>query len=291
MKKIALVLVLILLVLSLSACISWVVSDEDIQEMFDSLENSTNYVLLTHFELVIKGVHYLREDIKYNGKDTIIVFLEQDGYYSFAFSKQDFVVEFLFTKYENFEVTKLGEANLYTDVINSFFGDDCFWLRIDDITTDEFNQVYYCWNVTKKTGEIIADVDRSYEYSESSNRNSDYTFYYPSSILSFFTQRVEITNKNTGETKIIDGSKAKFFDKHENISSASLIRTGGASSPYVIGDDIYFIGGVDTGPDLWGDAQLNFIYKWNFNTGEYTYVTYVRFDHFQEWFDDMIILQ
>ena len=95
MKKIALVLVLILLVLSLSACISWVVSDEDVQEMFDSLENSTNYVLLTHFELVIKGVHYLREDIKYNGKDTIIVFLEQDGYYSFAFSKQNFVVEFL----------------------------------------------------------------------------------------------------------------------------------------------------------------------------------------------------
>ena len=71
MKKAFVSVVLILCMLFLLSCYP---DQEEVRIMFESFEQSDDYVLLTLKELVIGGVHYKRSEIKYNGKETTIVF-------------------------------------------------------------------------------------------------------------------------------------------------------------------------------------------------------------------------
>ena len=239
---------------------------------------------MTHFELVVKGEHYERDKIKYNGKDTTILFLDEDGFYSYAFDKQTLSVEFLYTTYANFEVTKLGETTLHTRIIHSFFGDYCFWFRIDDVSLDEFGQVYYCWNIAEKTGSIVNDVERSYEYSIDNNRTKCYTFHHQNTL---FDSILEITHNDTAVKKIIDNSILKTFEEGKQISESNSGTVFDPEQVYIVGDDVYFVSGFGVGP-LAG-RHYYYVVKWNFNTEECTFLTSVYFDYFQEWVDDMII--
>ena len=44
----------------------------------------------------------------YNGKLSNIVFLEQEGYYSYTYDEENLLVEFLYTEYVKFKVEKIG---------------------------------------------------------------------------------------------------------------------------------------------------------------------------------------
>ena len=171
---------------------------EDVETMFNSFNKSEDYVLLTHFELVIKGEHYDRSEIKYNGKETNIVFLEEDGFYSYTYSAEDLLVEFLYTTYDSFETIELGEATLPKKIINSFYGDNCFWFRIDDPSTDKFKQIYYCWNVVDKTKKIVDEFPYSV-LSVDNNRSSGYTVDYKS--RPYETSTLVIVQNDTGVKK------------------------------------------------------------------------------------------
>ena len=258
---------------------------EDVETMFNSFNKSEDYVLLTHFELVIKGEHYDRSETKYNGKETNILFLEEDGFYSYTCSAEDLLVEFLYTTYDSFETIELGEATLPKKIINSFYGDNCFWFRIDDPSTDKFKQIYYCWNVVDKTAKIVDDVDSSYEYSLDNNRTKDYTFIYHSGV---FNNTLDIIDNDTGVNKKITKSILRTFEEGKQISRLNSSIVFAPGQLYVIGDDIYFTASVGIG--FLTDIQYYYILKWNFNTEECTFITSTRFDEFQEWVDDMIIL-
>ena len=71
----------------------------------------------------------------------------------------------------------------------------------------------------------------------------------------------------------------------EELKSATSFR---GEQVYIIDDDIYFVLGFGVG--FLADIQYYYILKWNFNTEECTFITSTRFDKFQEWVDDMIIL-
>ncbi len=285
MKRMAFFLVLVMLVHSLTACILGANKPEQVEAMFDSFNQSTDYVLLTHFELVVKGEHYKRDEIKYNGKDTTILFLDENGFYSYTFDEQSLAVEFLYTTYDSFEATKLGEDALHTKIINSFFGSGCFWFRIDDVSTDEFGQVYYCWNIADKTGEIVDDVDESYEYSVDNNRTQAYSFHYKQAS---FNRALEITDNDTGAKKVIDKSILITFEEGKEIIKFKSTTTFGVEQAYVVGEDIFFVCGFGVG--FLSEPHYYYIVKWNFNTEECTFVTSVNFDYFQEWVDDVIIV-
>ena len=258
---------------------------EDVETMFNSFNKSEDYVLLTLFELVIKGEHYDRSEIKYNGKETNIVFLEEDGFYSYTYSAEDLLVELLYTTYDSFETTELYETELPSKMLDGcHYVDNCFWLRLDDPSTDKFKQIYYCWNVVDKTEKIVDEFPYSV-LSVDNNRTKDYTFIYHSGA---FNNTLDIIDNDTGVNKIITKSILRTFEEGKQISRLNSSVVFAPKQVYVIGDDIYFTASVGIG--FLADIQYYYILKWNFNTEECTFITSTRFDKFQEWVDDMIIL-
>lgn len=285
MKKFILFLWIILIVFSFTSCFGY--SDpEEVEEMFTSFNHSENYALLTHFQLVVNGEHYERSEIKYNGKDTDIVFLEESGFYSYAYSEEDSIIEFLFTTYYNFEVTKLGEMTLpTTEFVHSYFYNNCFWIRMHANPDDEVDFIHYCWSTLEKTGHLVDNYD-FYNCLPDYNRSNDYTFSYKSSL---FIEELTIVNNDTGVEKKINKSILKTFEEGIKISNSNSSTRFRPDRVYAIDDDIYFISSFGVGP-LSTTAYYIYIVKWNFNTEECTFVTSTRFDYAQEWEDDFIII-
>lgn len=289
MKKVISVLMVILFTVSCFSSCAGYEDPEEIAAMFDSFGKSENYVLLTCFELVIKGERYKRTDIKYKGESTYIVFLDEQGFYSYSYRDTDLCVKFLYTTYDGFKTTELGEAILPAEKIISFYRDNCFWFRMDDPSIEQFRQMYYCWDTVSKTGAAVDrdDVTKNYENSEDNGRTKDYTLDYHSGF--FGGSRMEITENSTGTKKVIDRSVLKTFEEGRKIDDANSSTVFTPAQVYIIGDDVYFVSGFGVG--FLGDPHYYYIVKWNFYTEECTYITSVYFDYFQEWVDDVIILQ
>ena len=150
MKKILVAILCFALLLSLTACGNIENQKQEIVLMFDSFNKSENIILLTAFELVVNGTHYNLDDIRYNDRRCNIVFLDENGFYSYIYDQDNLSVEFLYTLYETFETTSLRTAVLPSKIINAFWGDNCFWFRMDDPNTEEFQQMYYSWCVDTK---------------------------------------------------------------------------------------------------------------------------------------------
>ncbi len=286
MKKVILVLMVIIIIFSFTSCFPGANDPDEIESMLNSFNHSENYVILTHFQLVVRGKHYERSEIKYNGKDTEIVFLEENGFYSYAYSKEDSSIEFLFTTYDNFEVTKLGEMTLpTTEFVHSYFYNNCFWIRMYANPDDEVDFIHYCWSTLEKTGHFVDNYDW-YNRLPDYNRSSDYTFSYKSSL---FIEELKIVNNDTGVEKKINKSILKTFEEGIKISNSNSRTVFRPDRVYVVDDDIYFISSFGVGP-LSTTAYYIYIVKWNFNTEECTFVTSTHFDYYQEWVDDMIII-
>ena len=286
MKKTVLILLVIMFVFSFTSCYPGDNNPEEIEAMFNSFNHSDDYVLLTHFQLIVKGEHYNRSEIKYNEKETNIIFLDENGFYSYTFNKSNLFVEFLYTTYDDFVVTKLGEATLPEKIINGYYGDNCFWFRMDDPSTDEFKQIHYRWNTLNKTGSIVESVDDNYEYSANNNRVNNYTFNYQNKL---FDKVLEIVDNDTRIKKTIDKSILKSFEEGKRISESNSSTIFSPEQVYVIDDDIYFVSGLGVG--VLSEPHYYYIVKWNFNTEECTFITSIYFDYFQEWVDDFIILK
>ena len=186
--------------------------------MLDSYEQAEDMVLLTCFELVVNGTHYDLDDIQYQGQQCNIVFLEEDGFYSYTEDAQNpRSVEFLYTSYETFETISLGTEILPSKIIHAFWGDDCFGFRMDDPNVDEFHQMYYIWNIQTKQATLAASdsISDDYERSKDSNRSARYSFAYTSK--SFAGSYLEITDNESGITKKIDRSILKTFAEGKKI--------------------------------------------------------------------------
>lgn len=270
----------------MSACYSSEKKLQEIQDMFNSFNHSSDYVLLTHFELVVSDKHYIRSDIKYNDKVQNIVFLEQEGYYSYTYDEDIFYVELLFTTYENFETKLLGTLNIPETIINASWFNNSFCFRMDDPEVKEFKPIYYCWNIMDKESYYLDTINGN-EYSIDNNRNGDYSLKRNSKV---FNNTLEITNKKTSIKKVIDISILDSFEEGKKIKSAhrKFSYTFDPLQVYIIENDFYFVSAI--GADFLGDSHYHYILKWNFETEECSYISTIYFDHYQEWVDDFIIL-
>ena len=286
MKKLFMMILIIFYLFSMPSCYSSEKELQEIQDMFNSFNHSSNYVLLTNFELVVSDNHYVRSDIKYNNKVSNIVFLEQEGYYSYTYDEDSFSVELLFTTYENFETQLLGTVNVPRQIINAFWFDNSFCFRMDDPEVDEFKQIYYCWNIINQETYFL-DTNDEIEYSKDNNRNCDYLLKHNSKV---FNDILEITNKKTNIKKVIDMSILDSFDEGKKIKNAhrKFSSTFDPLQVHIIESDFYFVSGI--GADFLGDSHYHYIIKWNFETEECSYISTIYFDYFQEWVDDLIIL-
>ena len=285
MKKIVIAVFCIILVFSLTSC-NYEKREQEIASMFDSFEKSENIVLLTCFELVVNGTHYDLEDIKYNEQRCVIVYLEENGFYSFVYNQDTLSVEFLYTLYETFETTSLGTEILPSQYFNSFWGDDCFWFRIGNPENDRFQHKYYSWNIHTKQVEIVDSdsISDNYEYSEDSNRSTKYSFEHTSKAHGEF---LEITDNESGITKKVDSSVLNTFDEGKKIAESKPSTIFNISHAFEDDGTIYFasIFGVDP----LGNPCYCYVYKWNFETEKCEFYTSIYFESYQEWVSDMYI--
>ena len=288
MKKILISVVCIVLVFSLTACGIYERRKQEIASMFESFDKSENITLLTCFELVVNGTHYDLGDIKYNERQCNIVFLEENGFYSYTYNQDNLSVEFLYTLYETFETTSLGTETVPSKIINAFWGDNCFWFRMDNPNTDEFQQMYYSWCIDTKQMNIVDsdNISDNYEYSKDSNRSTRYAFTYTSKALWNY---LEITDNESGITKKVDSSILNAFEEGKKIKKTNSSTVFNISHAFEDDGTIYFVSIFGVNP--LGDPCYCYVYKWNFETEECEFYTSIYFEFYQEWVTDMYIKQ
>ncbi len=286
MKKVLMLFLCIVLIFSLVSCYRSSKKIQEIDEMFKSFKQNNNYVLLTYYELVISGKHYELSSIKYNDRKLNIVFLEEEGFYSYTVDETGKSCEFLYTLYNNFETILLGYVELPSKVIDGNWKDSCFYLRIDDPIKDDFGQVYCCFNTINKEISYVDEVLENQNYSMDKNRSDRYTFSYKNYAL--FNQRFYVIDNQTGNKKRISKSILRKFDEGKRINKYISFTTFGVIQAYVIENDIYLL--FSFGSDPLADNLYYYIVKWNFDTEECEFVTTIYFDYYQEYADDMIII-
>ncbi len=287
MKKILIAVFCIVLTFSLASCGNNERKKQEVASMFDSFNKSEDIVLLTCFELVINETHYDLDEIKYNGQRCNIVFLEENGFYSYIYNQDNLSVGFLYTLYETFETTSLGTEILPSKIINAFWGDNCFWFRMDNPDTDEFQQMYYSWCIDDKQVNIVDSdsISHDYEYSKDSNRSTKYSFTYTSKLLGNY---LEITDNESGITKRVDNSVLNNFEEGKKIKKTSSPIVFNISHAFEYDGAIYFVSLF--GVDFLGNPCYCYVYSWDFETEECAFYTYVYFESWQEWVTDMYIM-
>lgn len=286
MKKILVSVFCIVLILSLTGCSYHERKKQAIASMFDSFDKSEDFVLLTCFELVVDGTHYDLEDIKYSDQRCNIVFLQEDGFYSYIYHEDTLHVEFLYTLYDTFETISLGTDILPSKIIHSFWGDNSFWFRMDNPDTDEHQQMYYSWCInTNQVNLVDSDsISRDYEYSIDCNRSTKYSFAYTSKL---FGDYLKITDNESGITKKVNRSVLNTFEEGKKIKKSNSSTRFNISQAFEDNGTIYFVSIL--GVDLAGDPCYCYVYRWNFETEECEFYTSIRFESYQEWVADMYI--
>ena len=283
MKKLLSFILCIAIIFSLTSCGYSEKKKQAALSTFESFEKSENFILLTCFELVIHGTRYDLDDIKYNGQKCNIVFLEEDGFYSYIYDQDSLSVEFLFTLYENFETTPLGTETVPSKIIDASFADNRFLFWMDDTRTDEPKKMYYSWCIDTEQPEFL-DPGAYYGLSLDSYRSERYSF---SRESKFFGEYLDITDNETGVTKRIDKSILKTFDEGKQIRKTKNSTLFGISQVFEDNGDIYMVSLLGVG--FLGDPCYCYVCKWNFETEKCDFYTYVYFDIWQEWVTDMYI--
>ena len=283
MKKILVTILCFALLLSSTACGN---QNQDIALMFESFDNSENIILLTAFELVVNGTHYDLNNIKYNDQQCNVVLLDENGFYSYIYNQDNLSVEFLYTLYKTFETTSLDTEILPSKIINAFWGNGCFWFRMDNPNTDEFQQMYYSWCIDTKQVNIIDgdSISDDYEYAKDSNRSTRYSFTYTSKVIGNY---LKITDNENGITKKVDRSILNTFEEGKKIKKANSSTVFNIAHAFEKDESIYFVSIFGVNP--LGDPCYCYVYKWDFESEKAEFYTSVYFESYQEWVVDMYI--
>lgn len=278
-----------LVFLTLRSCTRVVTGEKsaEVAEMFQSFPQSDNFVLLTHFELVIRGIRTDRSDIKFNGLPTEIVFLGADGFYSYAIEDTTLTLTFLYTRYTDLKAEVLGEVALPSKLsFSCFFYDESFCYSVKLPEDDHYKSVCYRWSLADREAvETDGMASRGSPDDCTNYRDSDYTI--TSTVLPI-NYKLKITEKSTGITKTIGKKILKTFPEGKQIRRARSSTIFAPKQAYVVGDDVYFTAYFGVGG--FADDLYIYVLKWNFHTEECSFVGYVHFDRYQEWMDDFIML-
>ena len=286
MKKLIAITLCVILMFTFTACGHGYAEPDEVAAMFAAFDNAQDCILLTFHQLVIGDARYDLAEITYDGKRCNIVRLEENGFYAYTYNERDRTVLFLYTDYETFESEILGTAVLPSEIITAFWGDDCFWFRMDDPESEEFNQIYFAWNIVTEQSSIIDSdsIPDSYENAVDGNRSTAYTFQLQSGILN---DRLCVTDNQTGVMKEFNGSVLGTFEEGVQIRSMASIPTFRIGHVFERNGDVYFTVFYEAGP--LGDPCCYYVIKWNFETEVCEYYTSFYFEEYQDWVVDMYI--
>ena len=252
---------------------------EQIRETFDALPHTDGYAIRNGNRLVVKDTPY---------KDVgIIIYMDADGFYSYTHTcpsseSEEPSLSFFHTRYDDMESELLGTAALpSTDIPTDvkYYDGNVYYTTSVREERGETVRYYYRWNVNDKEAVRTTDYD-DYLAEQAKQNESDYDFEYDGfiwfSAYEWF-KRVKVTEKSTGIQKTVDKKTLKSFPEGKRIyrvgSTEEHIFAG---TQLVSNGDIYFLLRCTVGI-MEGDADYYYyIFKWNFQTEESTFITTVE---------------
>lgn len=280
--KISALLICSILLFCFSSCSSQKRIDRIIAA-FDSFENSENYIFSTSAGIYIGKRVIDSSDISYEGESGSVLYLESEGAYFYVFkhdSQKDLTLAYI--DYNTLEVKFIDEISLPGALIAVTHYNNCFCFRTDDPNVDKFKQIYYVYDIATGEFSIVNTNDKGYENIEKrsdQNRSSKYFIEYYNNDPHHLHSRLKITDKVTGESKIIDNSLLKSCNEGKRILSLGSIHIGGFSLSCEKDGYIYILNYYNTDGFL-GTTSHYFIMKYDFGSNTMEYYTSILFNSY-----------
>ena len=272
MKKI-ITLILIILLFLLTGCKSKI---NKINKMFETFPCNENFIAVTGYELIVCGKRYDRNEIKYEDRKVAIEQTQSDGFYGYTYDKKTQIIKLLYVYYENLEMKLIATKTLPEyDLIGSGFVENKYYFYYNKVVEEENSWHYdrYLFKVDAISLEEEIELLPE-EWELESYRTSEYKYEYHYSSFSYDT--LDVTNKD-GITKRIDKKILR------NLNEAKQLKKHYLRTMYD------FVSWFDKDGDIYiGSLYVNsfegpcyyIILKWNFDTEECEFYSYLYFDKY-----------
>ena len=282
-------------------------------EAFASFEYSENYAFLTYRQLHVGKKVISLGDLKYEGKDCKIAFLEKDGAYAYALDGKEIIssdvessseenqitaVDVLFIKYADWSIQKVGSFEAVGRIITVAHFSGKLYFRALTPLGDKLEQGYYVFDLTEKSVELIKcetledQLGFDIEESADKNRSEKYSIeYYNNDLMGLLSgNRIKITDRQTGQSRILEKSIMHTFEEGEKILSFGEIHCAGFVEAYEKDGEIYLASMYLTDGGV-GETTHIFIVKYNFSEHTAKFYTSVKIeDEYPESVYDLVVL-
>ena len=292
MKKITsilLVLLLCLLPFNLTSCFNSEEKIQEIKDTFDSFENSDQYILITPKEIHVGKQITKIADLKYENEPCHIIYTVENGAYAYACeSASDLSVNIVFIEYDTFEIKLLSTVEVPSQIIIAEHYNNQLYFRMDDPKTEEFNQVYFVYDInTAQTHTIDTDdITVDFEKSADHNRSDVFTI---NRHMGFMQNELRVTNKETGKSRNISNSLLNTCNEGKTIIKLGRRDLGlGPVGACEKNGDIYVAYFYIT-DGSWGDPSHCYIMKYDFDEHNLEYYTSIFFEVYPEHVCDLYI--
>ncbi len=260
-------------------------------QAFASSENSENYIIRTEKCIYMHEKELLESDFLYEENPCEFVLLSEEGVYAYAYSPlQEYLVNILFISYDTKEITQIGTLQLPDEVIAVTHHSSALYFRTIDPATDEFRQIYYTFHLetgessSVYTEELRGSLGYDPEYARDFNRSEKYRIEsFNNNIFSIFHgNRISVTNKETGERKILNTKLLQTCEEGKRIYELGKRKEiGGFYAAYEQDGIVYVEGYHNTFGSFSGPSPCHaFIMKYNFEGHSFSYHTAVYFEDY-----------
>ncbi len=280
MKKITsilLVLLLCLLPFNLTSCFNSEEKIQEIKDTFDSFENSDQYILITPKEIHVGKQITKIADLKYENEPCHIIYTLENGAYAYACeSASDLSVNIVFIEYDTFEIKLLSTVEIPSKIAIVEHYNNQLYFRMDDPKTEEFNQVYFVYDINTAQTHTIDTDDITVDFEKSADHNRSDVFTINKHGL--FRNKLKVTNKETGKSRNISNSLLKTCNEGKTIINLGRGDLGaGTVCACEKNGDIYVVFFYMTDGFL-GSPCHCYIMKYDFDEHNLEYYTSIFFE-------------
>ncbi|MBE6639236.1 MAG: hypothetical protein E7616_07280 [Ruminococcaceae bacterium] len=291
MKKkrlITLLLVVILVSCSLISCENSSRKQREIINTFSSFDNSDEYILITAYEIHIGNKIIDRKTLCYNDAPMQVIISDAKGVYAYCEDAESDLVNIVYMEYETNEITLIDTVSVPSPIIAAEYYDEGLYFRTDDPQKEDFGQIYFVYDLTTgQTSRVDTDA-LPYDIEKSGDHNRS-PLYMMQTDLGSAQNRLKITHRESGESKIADNSLLETCAEGKKILELGKENMGaGCSEAFEKDGEIYLAYFYITDGFLGSPCHI-FIMKYDFESHTLSYHTSICFPQYPETIVDLYI--
>ena len=289
-RSLVILLIIIMLISTLTSCLFLPEkTQQEIENMFASFENSDQYILITGPQIYFGKKVIDISTITYQEQPCNIIVSTATGAYAYAYEPEsETSVNILYLDYETLNVTLLESTVFPSKVL----GADCYnnelYFRTNDPDFEKqgtfgpsYRHFYFIYNLSTKqirqidaTTKLKEKIEDSLDHNRSSVYKTDY--------ISTNTENyISITKIETGESKALKMDLLNTCEEGKKILEYGEIYVSLRSQCYEKNGDIYLLYGQHTDRFL-GYPTYFFIMKYNFESETLEYYTYIVIEEYSK---------